>query len=64
MDLHPYATERHDITRHNNCHAYMHGLIHEVTCMPIMPLELMYVFRLLYVIRCFRVMACLGFQLC
>jgi hypothetical protein len=35
-----------------------------VTGMPIMPLGLMYVFRLLYIIRCFRVMACLGFQLC
>jgi len=37
--------------------------------MPVMPLRLMYTlrvnvcFRLLYVIRCFRVMACLGFQL-
>ncbi len=35
-----------------------------VTSMLIMPLGLMYVFKLLYAIKCFRVMACLGFQLC
>ncbi len=35
-----------------------------VTNMPITLLGLMYVFRLLYTIGCFRVMACLGFQLC
>jgi hypothetical protein len=29
MDLHLYNTERHDTTRHDNCHARMHGLIHE-----------------------------------
>ncbi len=34
-----------------------------VTGMSIMPLGLMYIFKLLYVIRCFKVMACLGFQL-
>ncbi len=32
--------------------------------MPVMPLRLMYIVRLLYTIRCFRVMACLGFQFC
>jgi len=32
--------------------------------MPIMPLGLMYILRLLYAIRCFRVMTCLRFQLC
>jgi hypothetical protein len=35
-----------------------------VTSMPIMLLGLMYIVRLLYAIRYFRVMACLGFQLC
>jgi hypothetical protein len=35
-----------------------------ITNMPIVPLGLIYVFRILYVIRCFRVMACLGFHLC
>ncbi len=35
-----------------------------VTSMPIMPLGLMYVLKLLYAIRYLRVMACLGFQLC
>jgi len=29
MDLHPYDTERHDITHHDNYHARMHGLIHD-----------------------------------
>jgi len=29
MNLHPYDTVRHDITPHNNCHAHMHGLIHD-----------------------------------
>jgi len=29
MDLHPYDTERHDTTRHNICHAYMHGFIRD-----------------------------------
>jgi len=43
----------------------MHGLIHDGrlrachSCL----LGLMYVHRLLYVIRCFKVMACLGFEL-
>jgi hypothetical protein len=60
MDLHPYDTERHDITHHNNYHARMYSLIHDgpVMGMPIMRLGLM------YIIRCFKVMACLGFQLC
>jgi hypothetical protein len=29
MDLHPYDTKRHDTTRHDSCHAPMHGLIHD-----------------------------------
>jgi hypothetical protein len=29
MDLHPYDTKRHDTTRHDSCHARMHGLIHD-----------------------------------
>jgi hypothetical protein len=29
MELHLYDTEHHDITRHNNYHARMHGLIHD-----------------------------------
>jgi hypothetical protein len=29
MDLHPYDIERHDTTRHDSCHACMHGLIHD-----------------------------------
>ncbi len=29
MDLHLYDIERHDITRDNNYHARMHGLIHD-----------------------------------
>jgi len=65
MDLHPYDTERHDITRHDNCHACMHGLIHDdqlQACQSCL-LGLMYVLKLLYFIRCFRVMACLGLQL-
>jgi hypothetical protein len=47
------------------CHAHMHGLIHDGwlrACQSCL-LGLMYVFRLLYAIMCFRVMACLGFQL-
>jgi len=47
------------------CHARMHGLIHDGrlrACQSCL-LGLMYVFRLLYVIKCFRVMTCLGFQL-
>jgi len=49
----------------NQCHAHMHGLIHDGqlrACQSCL-LGLMYVFKLLYAIRCFRVMACLGFQL-
>jgi len=63
MDLHPYDTECHDITRHDRCHACMHGFIHDGrlwACQSCL-LRLMYVFRLLYNIKCFRVMACLGF---
>jgi hypothetical protein len=65
MDLHPYDTVRHDTTRHDSCHAHMHGLIYDDwlhACQSCL-LGLMYVLRLLYDIRCFRVMACLGFQL-
>jgi hypothetical protein len=29
MDLHLYDTEHHDTTRHDNCRACMHGLIHD-----------------------------------
>ncbi len=29
MDLHPYDIEHQDITSHDNCHAHMHGLIHD-----------------------------------
>jgi hypothetical protein len=29
MDLHPYDTICHEITRHDCCHAHMHGLIHD-----------------------------------
>jgi hypothetical protein len=29
MDLHPYDTKRHDTAHHDNCHARLHGLIHE-----------------------------------
>jgi len=29
MDSHPYDTVCHDTTRHDNCHARMHGLIHD-----------------------------------
>jgi len=45
------------------CHACMHGLIHDGRLQAWCLLRLMYVFRLLYTISCFRVMACLGFQL-
>jgi hypothetical protein len=65
MDLQPYDTEHHNTTCHDNCHARMHGLIHDAqlrTCQSCF-LGLMYVLRLVYAIRCFRVMACLGFQL-
>jgi len=64
MDLHLYDIKRHDTTRHNSCHAHMHGLIHDNrlrACQSCL-LGLMYVFRLLYTIKCFRVIACLGFQ--
>jgi len=47
------------------CHACMHGFIHDGwlrACQSCL-LGLMYVLRLLYVITCFKVMACLGFQL-
>jgi hypothetical protein len=47
------------------CHARMHGFIYDGrlwACQSCL-LGLMYVVRLLYAIRCFRVMACLGFQL-
>jgi len=47
------------------CHARMHGLIHDGqlwACQSCL-LGLMYILRLLYAIRCFRVMACLRFQL-
>jgi len=47
MDLHPYDTERHNITRHDSCHAHMHGLIHDGrlrACQSCL-LGLMYVFR-------------------
>jgi hypothetical protein len=65
MDLHLYDTKHHDTTCHDSCHVHMHGLIHDgqlwahQSCL----LRLMYVLRLLYAIRCFKVMACLGFQL-
>jgi hypothetical protein len=65
MDLHPYDTICHDTTCHDNCHPCMHGLIHDGwlrACQSCL-LGLMYVLRLLYAIRCFRVMACLGFNL-
>jgi len=65
MDLHPYDTIHHDTTHHDNCHARMHGLIHDGwlrACQSCL-LGLMYVLRLLCVIMCFKVMACLGFQL-
>jgi hypothetical protein len=65
MDLHLYDTVRHDTTRQDNCHACMHGLIHDGwlrACQSCL-LGLMYVLRLLYAIRCFRVMACLRFNL-
>jgi len=29
MDLHPYDIEHHDTTRHDNCHARIHGLMHD-----------------------------------
>jgi len=29
MDLHPYDIVHHNTTRHDNCHAHMHGLIHD-----------------------------------
>jgi hypothetical protein len=60
MDLQPY-----DTVRHNSSHARMHGLIHDSrlrACQSCL-LGLMYILRLLYTIKCFRVMACLGFQL-
>jgi hypothetical protein len=47
------------------CHARMYGLIHDdrlQACQSCL-LGLMYVIKLLYIIRCFRIMACLGFQL-
>jgi hypothetical protein len=48
MDLHPYDTEHHETTCHDNCHARMHDLIHDDqlrTC-PIMPLGLMYALKI------------------
>jgi hypothetical protein len=65
MDLHPYDIVRHNTTRHDIYHARMHGLIHDGrlrACQSCF-LGLMYILKLLYVIRCFKVMACLGFQL-
>jgi hypothetical protein len=65
MDLHPYNIEHHDTTCHDNCHARMHGPIHDGrlrACQSCL-LGLIYILRLVYTIRCFKVMACLGFQL-
>jgi hypothetical protein len=56
-----HQMSRHYMSRQLSCsYAWPHTW-QPVTSMPIMPLKLMYVFRLLYAIRCFRVMACLGF---
>jgi hypothetical protein len=56
---HPYDTVCHDITRHDSCHARIHGLIHDgrLRACPSYLLGLMYVLKWLYAIRC------LGFQL-
>jgi hypothetical protein len=43
--------------------SYMMAGYGHVNHVLIMPLGLMYVFKLLYISRCFKVMACLGFQL-
>jgi hypothetical protein len=39
MDLHPYDIVRHDTTHHDNCHAHMHGLIHDGRLWVIMPFK-------------------------
>jgi hypothetical protein len=47
MDLHPYNIVCHDTTRHDNCHARMHGLIHDgrLQACPSCLLRLMYVLK-------------------
>jgi hypothetical protein len=65
MDLYPYDTVCHNITRHDSYYACMHGFIHDGrlwACQSCL-LGLMYICRLPYAIRCFRVMTCLGFEL-
>jgi hypothetical protein len=58
-----HRTSQHYTSQQLSCsYAWPHAW-RPVMGMPIMPLGLMYVLRLLYAIRCFRVMACLGFQL-
>jgi hypothetical protein len=58
-----HRTLRHYTSQQLSCpYAWPHTW-RSVMGMPIMPLGLIYIFRLLYAIRCFKVMACLGFQL-